>query len=240
MVSNATGETMKFEIDSLDGIEENLQSLYEEQNGKYRLKVDGLQEFVSAKKKIEAEHREQAEKRAKALEDELERIKSEAQKAKEEKARGSGDVEALDKSWQEKYQKLQASLDETNKTWENRAKALTVNAVASSLANELAVQGSSEVLMPHIQSRLSMEVRDGQPVTVVLKDGKPSALTVDELKAEISSNPAFAPLIIGSKASGGGATGNSGSGASQSKKPFSEMSLKERAAYRKSQREKGN
>lgn len=231
---------MKFEIDSLDGVEENLQSLYEEQNGKYRLKVDGLQEFVSAKKKIEAEHREQAEKKAKALEEELARIKSEAEKRQEESARNNGDIEALDKSWQEKYQKLKNSLDETNSVWENRAKDLTVNAVASSLANELAVPGSAKALMPHIQQRLSMEVRDGQITTVVLQDGKPSALTVDELKAELSSDPAFAPLIVGSKATGGGATGKSGSGASSSNKPFSEMSLKERVEFRRNQREKGN
>ena len=42
---------------------------------------------------------------------------------------------------------------------------------------------------------------------VIGQDGKPSALTIDELKAEFTSNPAFAPVIAGSKATGGGASG---------------------------------
>ncbi|WP_223531259.1 putative metallopeptidase [Pseudomonas sp. GL-R-19] len=39
------------------------------------------------------------------------------------------------------------------------------------------------------------------------KQGKLSASTLDELKAEFANNTAFAPLIVGSKASGGGAGG---------------------------------
>lgn len=233
---------MKFEIDSLDGVDESVQSLYTEHNGKYRLKVDGLDEFVSSKKKIEAEHRAKAEQKAKQLEDELAELRHKIESEHDNNARKSGDVEALEKSWQSKYEKLQKELDETSKTWENRAKDLTVNAVASSLANELAVQGSAKALLPHIQSRLSMELRDGKPQTVVLDaNGQVSALTVEELKAEFASDKAFAPLIVGSKASGSGATGqSSGGGASTSKKSLSDMSLSERAAYRKAQREMGN
>ncbi|MCY1459625.1 hypothetical protein D9M71_771160 [compost metagenome] len=37
--------------------------------------------------------------------------------------------------------------------------------------------------------------------------GKLSATTLDELKAEFTNDPAFGPLIAGSKASGGGASG---------------------------------
>lgn len=239
---------MKFEVESLEGLDDSLVEKYEEVNGKYRLKVEGLDEFVTQKKKIEAEHRAKAEQKAKSLEDELTKIRQdlEAQRQqyeaeREEGHRQSGDVEALDKSWREKMGKLQSEFEETVKTWENRAKDLTVNSVASSLANELAVQGSAKALMPLIQSRLAMDVRDGELTTVVLTDGKPSALSLDDLKAEFRNDPAFAPLIVGSKASGGGATGgsSSGGGASTSKKSFAEMSLQERAAYRKAQREAG-
>ena len=46
-----------------------------------------------------------------------------------------------------------------------------------------------------------MEIPRRSPKTVVIgQDGKPSALTIDELKAEFASNPAFAPVIPGSKA----------------------------------------
>jgi len=63
-----------------------------------------------------------------------------------------------------------------------------------------------------------MEIRDGVPVTVVIgQDGKPSALTIDELKSELAANPAFAPIIAASKAAGGGASGG-GNGGGAAKK----------------------
>jgi hypothetical protein len=75
------------------------------------------------------------------------------------------------------------------------------------------VQGSAKALLPHIERRLSVEQRDGKPVVVVLDaQGKLSAATLDELKAEIANDAAFAPLIAGSKASGGGAGGAGGGG----------------------------
>ena len=60
-----------------------------------------------------------------------------------------------------------------------------------------------------------MDIRDGKPTVVVLDaNGKPSAATLEELKAEFVNDPAFAPLIVGSKASGSGASGaKPGSGA---------------------------
>jgi hypothetical protein len=67
--------------------------------------------------------------------------------------------------------------------------------------------------LPHIERRLSVEQRDGKPVVVVLdQQGKLSAATLDELKAEFANDTAFAPLIAGSKASGGGAGGAGGGG----------------------------
>jgi len=71
--------------------------------------------------------------------------------------------------------------------------------------------------LPHIERRLSVEQRDGKPVVVVLdQQGKLSAATLDELKAEFANDVAFAPLIAGSKASGGGANGaGNGGGAAK-------------------------
>lgn len=93
---------------------------------------------------------------------------------------------------------------------------MTVGQTATKLAAELAISGSADVLLPHIQSRLTVEIKDGAPSVRVLDlQGKPTALTIDELKQEFISNKAFAPLIAASKATGGGAstTNNSGSGA---------------------------
>lgn len=87
---------------------------------------------------------------------------------------------------------------------------LTVNATAQKLAAELSVPGSADVLLPHIKSRLAYQ--DGK-LSVLDVTGKPSASTVEELAKEIAANKAFAPLIVASNASGGGATGSKGGGA---------------------------
>jgi hypothetical protein len=106
-----------------------------------------------------------------------------------------------------------------------------VDNVATNIANELALQGSANVLLPHVRGRLAVDFVDGNPITRVLgPDGKPSAATLDELKAEFAANEAFAPIIAGSKASGGGAGGAKSGGAAPSANR-SKMTHVEKAAF---------
>lgn len=138
-----------------------------------------------------------------------------AKRQAEEAARKSGDIEALEKSWSDKLtareKELRADL-ESRDAW---VRDLTVGQTATAMAADLAVQGSAKALLPHIKARLGTDIREGRPVTVVLDEaGKPSAMTVDELRNEIANDPAFAPLIVGTKASGAG--GVSGKGSAQS------------------------
>ena len=153
----------------------------------------------------------------------------------EEAARKAGDVGALEKSWQEKFAKREAELNDAIQATYGQLRNVTVNATANSIAAVLAVQGSASVLLPHIERRLSLETRDGKPVLVVLdKDGKPSAATVDELKQEISNNPAFAPLIVGSMASGAGGSAGKGGGAAKremTRANFESLSAKARSGF---------
>lgn len=73
--------------------------------------------------------------------------------------------------------------------------------------------------MPHIKSRLSVE--EGK-TRVVDAAGHPSAFTIDDLEKEFRSNQLFAPVIIGSKATGtggeGGGKGKSPAGGSDKPK----------------------
>lgn len=218
----------EYELDSLEGLEEAHKAFYEEKDGKFFLKVkgvpqpqndDGLRKKVDellAEKKAEQQKRKEAEDLARQKE--------------EENARKNGNIEALEKSWQEKLTKREAELLEQSKALESQVYQLTVGQTASTLANELAVSGCSSVLLPHITGRLQVETVDGQvKVRVLDAQGKPSAATIDDLKKEFRDNPAFKPLIAASHASGGGANGaNPGGGAA--KKP-SEMSLAERAEW---------
>lgn len=107
-----------------------------------------------------------------------------------------------------------------------------VGKTAADLARELAPQADA-LLLPHITSRLNLDLTTGTPVLRVLDAaGKPSAATLDELKTEFATNPAFSSIIVASKASGGGAGGShKGGGAA---KPLAEMSESERIALQKS------
>lgn len=204
---------LDFERDSLEGLDEGLHGFYEEKGGKYQLKVQGIpqgEDVSGLKAKLEELLGESKAAKAKAREAE-----EAAKKAEEERARKAGDVEALENSWKEKLTKREQELLSERESLASQIKNLTVGRAATDLAAELAVQGSAKALLPHIQSRLSMDIRDGQPTVVVLDaNGKPSAATLAELKAEFANDPAFAPLIAGTHASGSGAGGaKPGSGA---------------------------
>jgi hypothetical protein len=132
----------------------------------------------------------------------------------EELLKKSGDVSALEKSWQEKLAKQAGEYQTQIESLSGNLNGLLIDNVATKLASDLAIQGSADLLMPHIKSRLATEMRDGKFVTVVRDaKGQPSALTVDELAKEFTANPAFAPVLVGSKATGGSAAGSKGGGA---------------------------
>ncbi|MBF0675583.1 hypothetical protein [Pseudomonas sp.] len=196
----------KYQLDSLDGLDEGARAFYEEKDGKFQLKVEGIpqgEDVSGLKAKIDellSEKKTEAEKRKQAEEN--------ARKTAEEAARKNGDVEALENSWREKLTKREQELLSERESLASQIKELTVGRAATDLAAELAVQGSAKALLPHLQARLSMDIRDGKPTVVVLDaNGKPSAATLAELKAEFTSDPAFAPLIVGTHASGSGAGG---------------------------------
>jgi chromosome segregation ATPase len=127
------------------------------------------------------------------------------QKAADEAAAKSGDVDALNKSWEAKLAKREAELAEAVKERDGKLFDLTVNAEARRIASELALPGSADVLLPHIKARLKYE--NGQ-VAVLDAEGKLSASTLDDLAKEIASDARFAPVIVGSRATGGGANGS--------------------------------
>ena len=204
---------LKLETDSLDTIDEPLRGLYEEKEGKFRLKVDGLPNDEGLKKKNQE------------LLDELKGFKrtqkekdDQLAKEREELLAKNGDVEALRKSYEDKIGKFSTEFSEKEKSYQQQLQRLTVGQAATTLAAELAIPGHAMALLPHIQPRLALELREGVPVTVVIGlDGKPSAMTIEELKAELAATQVLAPLIAASKAAGGGASGG-GNGGGAAKK----------------------
>ncbi|UVM65040.1 hypothetical protein LOY34_17050 [Pseudomonas sp. B21-009] len=203
--------TLKFQLDSLEGVDESIQALYVEKDGKFVLGIEGLpqpEDVTGLKSKVQEllDEKKAADKARKDAEEQ-------ARLEREEALRKSGNVEELEKSWSEKFSRREAELTSTleseRATLQGQIRDLTVGRTATEIATTLAIPGSAKALLPHIERRLSVEQRDGKPTVVVLDAaGKLSAATLDELKAEFTNDPAFGPLIAGSKASGGGAGGH--------------------------------
>lgn len=206
---------LKYQLDTLDGLDDSVKSLYTEKEGKFVLGIEGLpqpEDVSGLKSKVQEllDEKKAADKARKDAEDQ-------ARLEREENARKSGNVEELEKSWSEKYNRREAELngmlEQERGTLSTQIRDLTVGRTATDIASALAIPGSAKALLPHIERRLSVEQREGKPVVVVLdQQGKLSAATLDELKAEFANDTAFAPLIAGSKASGGGAAGAEGGG----------------------------
>ncbi|CAI8733957.1 Scaffolding protein [Pseudomonas sp. IT-P44] len=206
---------LKYQLDTLDGLDDSAKALYVEKDGKFTLGIEGLpqpEDVSGLKSKVQEllDEKKAADKARKDAEDQ-------ARLEREENARKTGNVEELEKSWSEKYSRLEseknALLEQERGTMGGQIRDLTVGRTATDIASALAIPGSAKALLPHIERRLSVEQRDGKPVVVVLdQQGKLSAATLDELKAEFANDVAFAPLIAGSKASGGGAGGAGGGG----------------------------
>jgi hypothetical protein len=238
--------SLKLKVEKLDDVSEAHRALYTEDKdgGGYVLGVEGLEDTGALKraKEHEVNERKKAEARAKALEDEKKTAEEARRKAAEDAARAAGDTKALEESWKKKYADDLAAKDTeyTGKLSKQDAtiRRLLVSDVASKIASELALPGSSGPLAQLISGRLAVEERDGDHVTVVRDlQGKPSALTLDDLRKEISNDKALAPLLVGSKGSGGGAGGSKGGGAAgaktKSRAEFDALSQNERMAFSK-------
>src|SRR5690606_17144792 len=146
----------------------------------------------------------------------IEKAQKEAEEAKrqaeEEAAKKAGNIEALEKSWKEKLEKTVAELEAKNKDkiakMESSLSKLLRTNVANEIAMKIGLDGSESVLAKLLLERIGYEEESGDYKTVVLdKEGKRSALSIEELMKEVQADKAFAPLIKGSSASGGGAGG---------------------------------
>ena len=171
----------------------------------------------------------------KAKNDELHQARIKAKRAAEqaaiEAAKKSGDIEAIEKSWGEKLATREEELNSDIQMYRQMIGEMTAGAEAMKMANELSIPGSSEVLLPHINARLKTEIVEGvAKVRVLGKDGKPSAMTIDDLRKEVASNPAFAPILLGSRASGGGSVNTSSIATA---KKFDQMSSAELSTLRR-------
>lgn len=194
---------------------EEYEALSDEQKALYKVNPKDDKQFVlSVEGMPEIEDVEGLKTKNKQLLDEKKKLEQEKQQeidaaveAALKEAQKSGDAEALGKSWEQKFNnkvaEMQAIIDSKDSTISN----LTSGSEALRIATELAVDGSSDALLPHVQRRLKTEMVDGEPVVKVLGiDGKISAMKTEELVEELKGNKALAPLLKGTKGQGSGIT----------------------------------
>ena len=125
----------------------------------------------------------------------------------------------------------QKRLDALENKLKEQAEQERFNKIANEVkkvAKDLAGKHSS-LLEPNISSRFKFN--ESGKVVATNSDGE--EISIAEFKKELLDNESFAPILVGSKATGSGATGNySGSGASTAKK-FSEYTGAELVALRR-------
>jgi hypothetical protein len=214
---------LKLIVDSLDGLDEGVKSLYAEKDGKFRLDVEGVEDVTGLKSALEKERsaRRDLEKRMKTAlsEDDLEeyaRLKAEADKGK--------DKDEILKSMRARHEKeLEQSRQEAS-----AVKARLEKTVLESTATQLLAKhgGNVSLLLPHILGQLRPEEIDGNLSVVPA-----SAATIDDVMSGLKSTypQAFAaPANSGSGAGGG----HGGAGVRKmSSSEFNSMRPKEQAAF---------
>lgn len=230
---------LKAVLQNLDGVPETLRGEYKEQDGKFYLDIEGIDDHhgVGALKRAKDYEKENARK---AKED-FTRITGELEAAQREldelKKNGipKGDVDKLEQSYKDKLTKREGELTEKINALTSSLEKHMLEGQAIKLATDLAAKPDYvEAILPHIRSRLKLEEGEaGEHVVRILdKDGKPSASNMDDLKKEVLAMKALAPLLAGSKAAGGGANGGGGNGGGAPKK-LSEMNDAERTQFAK-------
>lgn len=216
----------KISQSELEQLTKELQELYTKVGDEFVLDLEdtGFEtlkaEKASLKKELD-DYKAQEEERIRKAE---ERAKKKAQE-EYEKAKGDKDVEAIEKSWTEKYTKLEADYKGLEEKHNGYVTKSLVESAVSVMSNEIST--SPALIAPHIRSRLGVDLTGDSPKLIVLdENGQRSALTVDELKKSFVDNKEFSAIIKATSANGGAKAGaNSPSGTPTDKtKRLGEMS----------------
>lgn len=152
----------------------------------------------------EAQLRREAEEKLREATEKLEGLES-------GDARKKGDIETLEKSWKKKLDDKEKELGEKLTKAQAHIQRTLVDNVAKDIAHK--ISNAPALLLPHIRSRIVADLDGDEPVTRVLDaNGKPSALTVEDLQKEFVANKDFSAIILASKASGGAGKPSNGTG----------------------------
>lgn len=225
----------KSEFDTLD---EHIKSVYEQSGDDYVLSVEDT--AFDELKKEKAELKRELDDYKAQEEERIRRAEERARKKAEEmyvKAKTDKDVEAIERSWSEKYETLQAEKKELETKHTNYVKQALIETAVSKMASEIST--SPTLISPHIRSRLDVDFSGEQPRLIVLDgNGQRSAQTIEELQKSFVDNKDFSAIIKVTSASGGAKAGGFVSGTQNEngkQKRLGELTDKELAQLAKAQ-----
>ena len=180
-----------------DALPDAIKAEYKEQGGEYVLDVDDSSELQRAKDR-ETQLRKDAEKRAADLQKQLD-------DASDIDAKRRGDIETLEKSWQDKLTKRETELTGQISKLSDFAKKSLIDGTAQAIAAKISTVPA--LMKKVIAERLTVDFEGDAPTLKVLDAaGKISALTIEDLTKEFVDNKEYSSIIIGSKASGSSGT----------------------------------
>lgn len=209
---------LAIEVDSLDGVDEGIQSLYQKTDeGKFRLDVDltGYEHESDVQALKNALGMEKDSN--KSLKEKLQELETEQERIAREAAEKSGEYKNLYEQEKEKGESTQAELNKLKSNLKDGAQ----NGAASSVA-ALMTRDSTRQELAAEKAKNFVEVDDDFNAVYKI-DGK--EVTAEQVAEHLSKKYDF--LADGSGSSGGGAPGGQGGGAVGDKKA-SEMSQKEK------------
>ncbi len=187
---------LKFEIESLEGLDESVKGLYEQKGDKFRLKVEGIDPADELKEALRKERDER--KAAKDRLAEMERMQTEAEQKRLEE---SQQFESLYKNTKTELEKKAGELEEFKRKIADKERSELATQLASALTRDTA---RAELLKKEALTYIQ-HTTDG-----VVISGPDGTMTAEQLGKFLAERYPF--LVDGNQASGGAAPGSTSSG----------------------------
>lgn len=200
-----------------EGLPADVKKEYKASGSDYKLDLDGYEDPAELRRARDREKEEAAEAKRALAAEKAARTDAEKKARELEQAGKSVDdaVKAKETEWQTKFDKETGEL----KTKLDGLTNATISSHKASVADAIAAELSTvpKLLSNELQKRLEVEI---DPNTNIPKlhildgDGKRTSWTPEDLKKDVLKNKDYAPILRGTKASGGGgappATGGGG------------------------------
>jgi len=187
---------LKFEIDSLEGVEEAHKALYKEHNGKYRLAVEGIDPADELKEALRKERDERKAAKEKLTDYERQAGEAEAKRMEEKQ-----EFETLYKNTKSALDKRETEFQEFQRKLADKERG----ELAATLANGLTRDTARAALLKKEAMQFIQHTADG-----VIISGPDGTMSQDQLSKFLTDSYPF--LVDGIQSSGGGASGSKSNG----------------------------